>query len=149
MAHAARAPCVLALAFNYAQLLNNKYLVNWSLITVRQLNFVVVFSFALALVLFSLQNTSPVSIQIIPQLKVEAPISVELILAMGLGAVLAWFFSIWASLQKSIEMRNKNVQIQKLQENVESLGIEIEERKRLVSASAIDVEIDEDKSKQS
>ena len=138
---------VLALAFNYAQLLNNKYLVNWSLITVRQLNFVVVFSFALALVLFSLQNTSPVSIQIIPQLKVEAPISVELILAMGLGAVLAWFFSIWASLQKSIEMRNKNVQIQKLQENVESLGIEIEERKRLVSASAIDVEIDEDKSK--
>jgi uncharacterized integral membrane protein len=140
---------VLALAFNYAQLLNNKYLVNWSLITVRQLNFVVVFSFALALVLFSLQNTSPVSIQIIPQLKVEAPISVELILAMGLGAVLAWFFSIWASLQKSIEMRNKNVQIQKLQENVESLGIEIEERKRLVSASAIDVEIDEDKSKQS
>jgi putative membrane protein len=114
---------------------------------VRQLNFVVFFIVALALVLFSLQNTSPAPIQIIPQLKVAAPISVELILAMGLGSVLAWIFSVWSGLQKSIDMRNKNVQIQNLQETVQNLSVEIEERKRLVSASAIDVEIDEDKSK--
>jgi hypothetical protein len=44
-------------------------------------------------------------------------------------------------------MRNKNVQIQNLQETVQNLSVEIEERKRLVSSSAIDVEIDEDKSK--
>ena len=113
----------------------------------RQLNFVVFFIVALALVLFALENTSPASIQIIPQLKVAAPISVELILAMALGAVLAWIFSVWSGLQKSIEMRNKNVQIQNLQETVQNLSVEIEERKRLVSASAIDVEIDEDKSK--
>lgn len=113
----------------------------------RQLNFVVIFIVALALVLFSLQNTSPASIQIVPQFKVAAPISVELILAMGLGAVLAWIFSVWSGLQKSIDMRNKNVQIQNLQETVQNLSVEIEERKRLVSASAIDVEIDEDKSK--
>ena len=113
----------------------------------RQINFVVFFIVALALVLFSLENTSSVPIQIIPQLKVSAPISVELILAMGLGAVLAWIFSIWSGLQKSIDMRNKNVQIQNLQETVQNLSVEIEERKRLVSASAIDVEIDEDKSK--
>jgi uncharacterized integral membrane protein len=114
---------------------------------VRQLNFVVIFIVVLALVLFALQNTSPASIQIIPQLKVEAPIAVELILAMGLGAVLAWIFSVWSALQKSIDMRNKNVQIQNLQETVQNLSVEIDERKRLMSASAIDVEIDEDKSK--
>ncbi|NUN65887.1 LapA family protein [Pseudanabaena biceps] len=113
----------------------------------RQLNFIVIFAVVLGLVLFSLQNTSPASIQLLPQLKLEAPIAVELILSMGLGAVLAWIFSVWASLQKSIEMRNKNVQIQNLQETVQSLNIEIDERKRLVSASAIDVEIDEDKTK--
>ncbi len=113
----------------------------------RQINFVVFFIFALALVLFALENTSAASIQIVPQLKVSAPISVELILAMGLGAVLAWIFSIWSGLQKSIDMRNKNVQIQNLQETVQNLSVEIEERKRLVSATAIDVEIDEDKSK--
>lgn len=120
---------------------------NEALTTVRQLNFVVIFIVALALVLFALENTSPASIQIIPGLKVAAPISVELILAMGLGAVLAWIFSVWSGLQKSIEMRNKNVQIQNLQETVQNLSVEIEERKRLVSASAIDVEIDEEKSK--
>lgn len=113
----------------------------------RQLNFVVIFIVALALVLFALENTAPASIQIIPQLKVEAPIAVELILAMGLGAVLAWIFSVWSGLQKSIEMRNKNVQIQNLQETVQNLSVEIEERKRLVSASAIDVEIDEERAK--
>ncbi len=113
----------------------------------RQLNFVVIFIVALALVLFALQNTSPASIQIIPQLKVEAPIAVELILAMGLGAVLAWIFSVWSALQKFIDMRNKNVQIQNLQETVQNLSVEIDERKRLMSASAIDVEVDEDKSK--
>ena len=113
----------------------------------RQLNFVIIFIVALALVLFALENTSPAPIQIIPQLQVSAPICVELILAMGLGAVLAWLFSVWSSLQKSIGMRNKNVQIQNLQETVQNMSIEIEERKRLVSASAIDVEIDEDKSK--
>jgi len=114
---------------------------------VRQLNFVVIFIVTLALVLFALENTASAPIQIIPQLKVAAPISVELILAMGLGAVIAWVFSVWSGLQKSIEMRNQNMQIQNLKETVENLTVEIEERKRLVSASAIDVEIDEDKSK--
>ncbi len=112
----------------------------------RQINFVVIFVVALALVLFALENTAPSVIQIIPQVKVEAPISVELILAMGLGAILAWIFSVWSGLQKSIDMRNKNVQIQNLQETVQNLSVEIEERKRLVSASAIDVEIDDEKS---
>jgi uncharacterized integral membrane protein len=119
----------------------------WVLNAMRQLNFVVIFIVALALVLFSLQNTAPASIQIVPDLKVSAPIAVELILAMGLGAVLAWMFSVWSALQKSLDMRNKNVQIQNLQETVQNLSVEIEERKRLVSASAIDVEIDEEKSK--
>ena len=108
----------------------------------RQLNFIVIFIVVLALVLFALENTHTASIQVIPSLTVEAPIAVELILAMGLGAVLAWLFSVWSSLQKSIGMRNKNVQIQNLQETVQNMTIEIEERKRLVSASAIDVEID-------
>lgn len=99
------------------------------------------------MVLFALENTASTPIQIVPQLKVAAPISVELILAMGLGAVIAWVFSVWSGLQKSIEMRSQNIQIQNLKETVENLTVEIEERKRLVSASAIDVEIDEDKSK--
>jgi uncharacterized integral membrane protein len=113
---------------------------------VRQINFVIIFAFALALVLFALQNTSPATIQLASSIKLEAPLAVELILAMGLGATLAWLFSVWSGLQKTIEMRSKNQQIQNLQTTVQNLSVEIEQRKRLVSASAIDVEIDEEKS---
>ncbi|CAN1212634.1 LapA family protein [Tumidithrix helvetica PCC 7403] len=113
----------------------------------RQVNFLVIFIVVLGLVLFSLENTSPAPIQIVPNVKVEAPIAVEIILSMGLGAVIAWFFSVWSGLQSLMELSNKNLQIQNLQETVSTLNAEIDERKRLVSASAIDVEV-EDKPRQ-
>lgn len=114
----------------------------------RQINFAAMFAFVLALVLFALENTQPAVIQILPNWKLEAPIAVELIVAMGSGAVLAWLFSIWSSLQAAIELSNKNRQISNLQEKLNSISAELEERKRLVAASAIDVEVEE-KSKDS
>lgn len=109
----------------------------------RQINFAVIFVMVLALVLFSLENTSSVSIQLLPTLKYEAPLAIELIVAMGIGAVLAWLFSLWSSLQSALELRNKNRQISNLQEKVSTLAAQIEERKQLVAASAIDVEVEE------
>nr|WP_227517512.1 LapA family protein [Thermostichus lividus] len=53
----------------------------------RQLNFVMIFVIGLALVLFSIQNTDPVSIKIIEGKVIQAPLCVELIVAMGIGAV--------------------------------------------------------------
>jgi lipopolysaccharide assembly protein A len=113
----------------------------------RQVNFLVIFIVVLSLVLFSLENTGPATIQILPKMKIEAPIAVEIILSMGLGAVIAWLFNFWSSLQSLMELSNKNAQIQTLQEKVGGLTAEIDERKRLVSASAIDVEV-EDKPRQ-
>jgi uncharacterized integral membrane protein len=109
----------------------------------RQINFAAIFGVILALVLFTLENTHSAVVQILPTWKLEAPIAVELIVAMGLGAVLAWLFNLWASLQGAIELSNKNRQISKLQEKLSSITAELEERKRLVSASAIDVEVEE------
>jgi uncharacterized integral membrane protein len=109
----------------------------------RQINFAAIFAVLFALVLFSLENTSPVTIQVLPSLKFEAPLAIELIVAMGTGAVLAWLFSIWSGLQSALELNNKNRQINKLQEKVSTLSAEIEDRKRLVAASAIDVEVEE------
>ncbi|MFN3926912.1 MAG: LapA family protein [Pseudanabaenaceae cyanobacterium] len=113
------------------------------LANMRQINFAVIFVMVLALVLFSLENTSSVSIQLLPTLKYEAPLAIELIVAMGIGAVLAWLFSLWSSLQSALELRNKNRQISNLQEKVSTLAAQIEERKQLVAASAIDVEVEE------
>jgi uncharacterized integral membrane protein len=110
---------------------------------VKQVNFLIIFILILTLALFTLENTTPATINLFRGAKVEVPIAVELILAMGIGAILAWLFSVWAGMQNMVEFHNKNAQIQNLQEQVSGLTVEIEERKRLMSASAIDVEVEE------
>jgi uncharacterized integral membrane protein len=104
----------------------------------RQINFLLIFTVLLALVLFSLENTEPAAIQIVQGVEVQAPLCIELILAMGLGAVLAWIFSIWTRLVRSLEsgkqlrqMRAKDERIQELEENIEHYKAEIEERRSL------------------
>ena len=47
----------------------------------RVLNFFFIFLICLALVLFSIENTEPTTIQIIKGFQVKAPLSVELIMA--------------------------------------------------------------------
>lgn len=69
----------------------------------RQLNFLLFFALCLALALFSIENTQTVAINIIPNVQVEAPLSIELLLAVGTGALLAWMFSVWDQLQRQIE----------------------------------------------
>jgi uncharacterized integral membrane protein len=102
----------------------------------RQINFLIIFAVCLALVLFSLENTEPTSIQIVEGVQVQAPLAIELILAMGLGATLAWIFSVWARLQQQLasrqtvhQMRSKDERIQELEQNVERFKAEIEEQR--------------------
>ena len=107
----------------------------------RQVNFVLIFAIALALVLFSLENTQPVSIQFFEGIQVQAPLAVELILAMGIGAVLAWFFSVWTYLHRALHNREEAQQIhqrddriQELEQNVARYKAELEERQPLLPA---------------
>ena len=98
----------------------------------RQINFLMIFIFCLALVLFSLENTEPTIIQLTPSAQVQAPVSIELILAMGVGAVLAWLFSLWARLQRMLvarqEIRQRDVRIQELEQNIEQYKAEQEQQ---------------------
>lgn len=101
----------------------------------RQINFLIIFAMCLALVLFSLQNTEPVAIQIVEGIKFQAPLSIELILAMGLGAILAWVFNIWSRLLRYMEsretlreVRSKEERIQQLEQDVERYKAEVEEQ---------------------
>ena len=112
-------------------------------IDMRQINFLLMFALGLALVLFALENTNSATIQILPNQTVEAPIAIELIVAMGVGAILAWLFSLWTSIQSTLEFSNKNRQISQLQKQISTLTAEVQERKQLMSANAIDVEIAE------
>ncbi|AFY68601.1 hypothetical protein Pse7367_0287 [Thalassoporum mexicanum PCC 7367] len=107
----------------------------------RQLNFIVIFAVALILVLFALENTDPVSIQIVPGKSVSAPLAVELIIAMGIGAVIAWFFSVWSNMQKVIEMQPANEKIQNMEQELTEMSMIISDQKQL--GAAIDVEVEE------
>ncbi|MEB3178327.1 MAG: LapA family protein [Nostocaceae cyanobacterium] len=73
------------------------------------------------------------TLQLIPNVKVQAPVSVELVLAMGLGAVLAWLYSVWARLVQTIvsyqKVRQKNAEIKKLEQNLQQYQQEIQSLK--------------------
>ncbi|MBW4574471.1 MAG: LapA family protein [Aphanothece sp. CMT-3BRIN-NPC111] len=100
----------------------------------RQINFLIIFALCLALVLFSLENTESAVIQIVQGIQVQAPLSIELIFAMGVGAVIAWLFSVWIRLQRLIESREqirqsrqKDQRINELEQDIERYKAEIEQ----------------------
>ncbi|MEM9541514.1 MAG: LapA family protein [Cyanobacteria bacterium P01_E01_bin.42] len=99
----------------------------------RQINFLLIFLFSLAIGLFCLENTNLVIIQLIPGFKVQAPLSVELVLTMGVGAILAWIFSVWVKLQRQIisfqdmnESRSKDRRIKELEKDIKRYKQELE-----------------------
>ena len=65
----------------------------------RQVNFTLIFVICLAVVLFAIENTQLVSIKVVKGVQLTAPLSIELIITLGIGAVLAWVFSVWTTLQ--------------------------------------------------
>ncbi|MBE7380795.1 MAG: LapA family protein [Leptolyngbya sp. SIO1E4] len=105
----------------------------------RQVNFVVIFVISLALVLFGIENTDPAVIHIVQGIDIEAPLCIELIVAMGIGAVLAWVFSVWVQVQgyfgmgKQVEQRE--IRIQELEQDIERYRVELEEQKPMLPAS--------------
>lgn len=108
----------------------------------RALNFFFIFLICLALVLFSIENTEPTTIQIIKGFQVKAPLSVELIMATGLGAILAWLFSLWSRMQRMLasraqsrQVREKEQQIQALEQDIERYKAEVEAQKPLLESA--------------
>lgn len=99
----------------------------------RQVNFIVVFVFAFALVWFSLQNTDATTIKIFTGIEIETPLAIALLTAMGIGSGLAWFFtqlfrlqSIVESRQALREIRDKNARIEELEAEMQQYQAEAE-----------------------
>ena len=99
----------------------------------RQLNFVIIFALALAVALFAIQNSEPVIITILPNFELKAPVVVEFLVAVGLGATLAWLFSIWTQLQQNLissqKVRQKNLEIKELKHKIENYQQEVQSLK--------------------
>ena len=110
----------------------------------KQINFLLIFLVCLALVIFTLQNTQLTTVKLIEGIELEAPLSVELLIAIGLGAVLAWLFNLWSRIQYTIqsfrqmrEISSRNKRIQELQEDVERYEEELKQRASLPVAETL------------
>ena len=110
----------------------------------RSLNFFLIFLICLALVLFSIENTEPTAIQVIKGVQIKAPLCVELIVATGLGAVLAWLFSLWSRMQRTLasrqeirQVREKQQRIQELEQDTERYKAEVEAKQPLLESAEL------------
>ena len=106
----------------------------------RQVNFAIIFIFCLAFALFSIENTELGTIHLIPGKEVQAPISVEMLVALGLGGVLAWLFSVLSHLERLLwsgqKVRQKDAQIQELESKIEKYQAQLQSLQPTLAAAS-------------
>jgi hypothetical protein len=69
----------------------------------RQLNFLLIFSFGLATVMFTLENTTATTVHFLPGVSSTLPLAALLLVAAGIGATAAWIFAVWNGVVKKVE----------------------------------------------
>lgn len=69
----------------------------------KQLNFLLIFSFGLAMVMFTLENTAPTTVHFLPSLSGTLPLAALLLLVGGIGATAAWVFAVWTGVVRKVE----------------------------------------------
>jgi len=69
----------------------------------KQLNFLLIFSFGLATVMFTLENTAPTTVRFLPGVTTTMPLAALLLVVGGVGATAAWVFAVWTGVVKRVE----------------------------------------------
>ena len=69
----------------------------------RQLNFLLIFSFGLATVMFTLENTAPTTVRFLPGVTATLPLAALLLVVGGIGATAAWIYAVWSGVVKKVE----------------------------------------------
>jgi len=89
----------------------------------RQINFLLIFSFGLAAVMFTLQNADPTTVTLLPGVSFTLPLAVLLLVMMGVGATAAWIFAVWTMVVRRVEAMQG-------EEGDEATQVKIEELER-------------------
>jgi hypothetical protein len=69
----------------------------------KQLNFLLIFSFGLAMVMFTLENTAPTTVRFLPGVTATLPLAALLLVVGGIGATSAWVYAVWSGVVKKVE----------------------------------------------
>ncbi len=88
-----------------------------------QINFVLIFVFGLAMVMFTLENTAATTVRFMPGVSTTLPLAVLLLIVGGVGATAAWVFAVWTGVTRQIaatdQTQAQQVRIEELQQDVE------------------------------
>ena len=110
----------------------------------RQINFGLIFGFGLITVFFTLENTAPTTVQVLPGMQYTLPLAGLLLLVAGLGAVSAWFFAAWTGmlsnvdqLGKASEFEAQQVRIQELETDLNRYRSTVETQLGLLPATTV------------
>lgn len=108
----------------------------------RQLNFLLIFSFGLATVMFTLENTAPTTVHFLPGLTATLPLAAMLLVVAGIGATAAWVFAVWTGVVKKVELLQDHdereaqlVRIRELEEDVQRYRATVDAQLGLLPAA--------------
>jgi len=108
----------------------------------KQLNFLLIFSFGLGMVMFTLENTAATTVNFLPGLKATLPLAALLLLVGGVGATAAWVFAVWTGVVRKVEaLRNQSdyaaqqVRIQELENDLQRYRATVDAQLGLLPAA--------------
>jgi len=100
----------------------------------KQLNFLLIFSFGLAMVMFTLENTAATTVQFLPGLSTTMPLAALLLLVGGIGATAAWVFAVWTGVVKRVENQANPGEVEAQQVRIRELEDDVQRYRAAVDA---------------
>jgi hypothetical protein len=105
-----------------------------ALTTMRQLNFLLIFSFGLAMVMFTLENTAATTVNFIPGVSLTLPLAAMLLLVGGIGATAAWIFAVWTGVIRKVETLQEQSELEAQQVRIQELENDLQRYRATVDA---------------
>ena len=100
----------------------------------KQLNFLLIFSFGLAMVMFTLENTAPTTVHFLPGLSGTLPLAALLLLVGGIGATAAWVFAVWTGVVRKVEAVRSQSEAAAQEVRIEELEDDLQRYRATVDA---------------
>jgi hypothetical protein len=100
----------------------------------KQLNFLLIFSFGLATVMFTLENTAPTTVKFLPGLSSTMPLAALLLVVGGIGATAAWVFAVWTGVVRRVESQVNPSDLEAQQVRIRELELDVERYRATVDA---------------
>lgn len=92
----------------------------------RQINFSLIFIFGLGTVFFTLENTNPTTVNVLPWMHLTLPLAALLLLSGGIGAVAAWLFASWSGMLNTVERLGKSTEFEAQQVRIQELETDLD-----------------------